>query len=60
MNCALTTLENKLARQVPITLRRCLGCDHWMRSTGADHRLCNFCKGQTGYYYHHGPGSRLA
>lgn len=27
------------------TLRRCLRCDWWMRSTGPDHRLCNHCKG---------------
>lgn len=29
----------------PTTLRWCLGCEWWMRSTGADHRLCNVCKG---------------
>lgn len=33
----------------PTTLRRCLSCDDWMRSTGADHRLCNTCKGQWNY-----------
>lgn len=26
------------------TLRRCLGCDWWMKSTGPDHRICNRCK----------------
>jgi len=29
----------------PTTLRRCLQCEWWMRSTGPDHRLCNHCKG---------------
>lgn len=29
----------------PTTLRRCLGCDVWMHSTGADHRMCNSCRG---------------
>jgi len=29
----------------PCAIRRCLGCDAWMRSTGADHRICNACKG---------------
>lgn len=28
----------------PTTLRLCLGCDRWMRSTGPDHRMCNHCK----------------
>ena len=32
-------------KQQPTTLRRCLRCDWWMRSTGPDHRLCNHCKG---------------
>jgi hypothetical protein len=31
------------------TLRRCLGCDAWMHSTGPDHRLCNSCKGEPDY-----------
>lgn len=34
-----------LKRQ-PTQLRRCLGCDWWMRSTGPDHRVCNRCKGE--------------
>ena len=29
----------------PTALRRCLSCEAWMRSTGADHRICNRCKG---------------
>jgi hypothetical protein len=29
----------------PTTLRRCLGCEWWFRSTGPDHRICNCCKG---------------
>jgi len=33
----------------PTTLRRCLGCDDWMHSTGADHRVCNCCKGEADY-----------
>jgi len=28
----------------PTTLRRCLGCEAWFHSTGADHRQCNGCK----------------
>ena len=31
------------------TLRRCLGCDAWMHSTGPDHRCCNPCKGEPDY-----------
>jgi hypothetical protein len=31
-------------KEQPTTLRRCLGCDEWMHSTGPDHRLCNPCK----------------
>lgn len=31
------------------TLRRCLGCEFWMHSTGPDHRLCNPCKGEPDY-----------
>ena len=31
----------------PTTLKRCLGCDEWMHSTGADHRICNCCKGES-------------
>lgn len=31
------------------TLRRCLCCEHWMHSTGPDHRLCNPCKGERDY-----------
>lgn len=30
----------------PTTLRRCLGCEEWMHSTGPDHRICNCCKGE--------------
>jgi len=30
-------------RNAPTQPRRCLGCDEWMHSTGADHRLCNPC-----------------
>jgi len=30
----------------PTELRRCLRCDHWMHSTGPDHRICNHCKGE--------------
>lgn len=33
----------------PTTLRRCLGCDAWMHSTGPDHRCCNPCKGEQDY-----------
>lgn len=33
----------------PTLLRRCLGCDDWMHSTGPDHRLCNPCKGEPDY-----------
>lgn len=44
----LTSLENKLERARPVDLRRCLRCDHWMRSTGADHRICNPCRGYCG------------
>ena len=40
----LTRRDNLFAKQKPITLRRCLGCDYWMRSTGPDHRICNTCK----------------
>lgn len=35
-------------KNLPTTLRRCLGCEYWMRSTGADHRVCNSCKGVPG------------
>jgi hypothetical protein len=42
---------------LPTTLRRCLQCESWMRSTGPDHRLCNPCKGD--YYYSHRVGSRV-
>ena len=28
----------------PTTLRRCLQCEWWMRSTGPDHQICNHCK----------------
>lgn len=28
----------------PTSMRRCLKCDAWMRSTGPDHRICNPCK----------------
>lgn len=58
MSSDLTHHENQLARQAPITLRRCLGCDRWMRSTGPAHRRCNPCKGISPYYKQ-GPGSRL-
>jgi hypothetical protein len=37
--------ENRLLRHIIISLRRCLACDAWMRSTGTDHRICNECKG---------------
>lgn len=40
----------------PTTLRRCLKCDGWMRSTGVDHRVCNHCKGNPTYGE---PGSRI-
>lgn len=43
----------------PTTLRRCLQCDTWMRSTGRDHRVCNVCKGLLGVCYSRGPGSRV-
>lgn len=33
----------------PTTLRRCLSCDDWMHSTGADHRICNSCKNEPNY-----------
>lgn len=29
---------------MPTEPRRCLNCDHWMRSIGPDHRICNICK----------------
>lgn len=29
----------------PTTLRRCLSCEQFFHSTGADHRRCNICKG---------------
>ena len=32
-------------RAQPTSLRRCLQCDAWMRSTGPDNRICNPCKG---------------
>lgn len=41
----LTRKTRSIVAQLPISLRRCLGCDHWMRSTGVEHRLCNTCKG---------------
>ncbi len=41
----LTSIENKLDKQRPWAIRRCLGgCDCWMRSTGPGHRICNECK----------------
>lgn len=41
----LTSLENKLEKQRPVEIRRCLGgCESWMRSTGPHHRICNECK----------------
>jgi len=41
------TRQKKLLKlhNQPTTLRRCLQCDCWMRSTGPDHRICNACKG---------------
>jgi hypothetical protein len=45
-------------RHQPTTLRRCLGCAQWMRSTGPDHRLCNECT-ETAYARHRRVGSRL-
>lgn len=47
----LNTLFNHWHTQQPITLRRCLQCDHWMRSTGPDHRVCNPCKGAEAYLF---------
>ena len=41
----IAAIDNARMQQLPISLRRCLTCDHWMRSTGADHRKCNECKG---------------
>lgn len=38
----LEQTAHRLDRQ-PTTPRRCLRCDHWMRSTGPDHRICNTC-----------------
>jgi len=38
-----TTLDNRLSKMNPVELRRCLKCDHWMRSVGSYHRLCNAC-----------------
>lgn len=46
----------KLTQQ-PVTLRRCLDCEYWMRSTGPDHRRCNTCKGI--YPRWAGAGSRV-
>lgn len=40
----VATQDNKRARYRPIELRRCLGCDHWMRSTSSAHRICNECR----------------
>lgn len=52
--------EAKVLRfdEQPTQLRRCLRCDEWMHSTGADHRICNSCK----YVYttnEHKAGRRL-
>ena len=52
--------ENKrlTLKAQPTELRRCLQCEHWMRTTGPDHRVCNPCKGAI----HFGPmcpGSRV-
>jgi len=33
-----------LLKAQPTALRRCLKCDYWFHSTGADHRLCNVCQ----------------
>lgn len=30
----------------PTELRRCLKCEHFLHSTGPDHRICNPCKGE--------------
>lgn len=42
---AVIERQELLLRAQPTTLRRCLSCEHWMHSTGADHRICNPCKG---------------
>lgn len=42
----------------PTELRRCLQCEHWMRSTGPDHRICNPCKGEV-HVHSMQPGSRV-
>jgi len=36
-------------KEQPTTLRRCLGCEDWMHSTGSDHRVCNACKGEADF-----------
>ena len=41
----IAAVDNAWMQQLQISLRRCLSCDHWMRSTGSDHRICNECKG---------------
>lgn len=41
---SLTGVENRRERQLAVVLRRCLKCAHWMRSTGAGHRICNPCR----------------
>lgn len=46
----LTRRDNLLARQQPCEPRRCLSCEHWMRSTGPEHRICNVCKGDRCHY----------
>ena len=45
-----TACEEKRALELhrqPTELRRCLSCEHWLHSTGPDHRICNPCKNLT-------------
>lgn len=60
--CLLAAAEKtalKLRSQTT-TLRRCLGCEYFMRSTGPGHRRCNHCNRESGLSLYHGPGSRVA
>lgn len=41
---AIAEQHTQYLKNQPTTLRRCLGCSHWMNSAGADHRICNTCR----------------
>lgn len=49
MKNEITERRRIYLKEQPTTLRRCLGCDDWMRSAGPDNRICNPCKGQPDY-----------